>query len=761
MVKTFQKKFFVISFSALTVLLLYMFISSNGVILGNDPAVHLSKTYDMLESGKISFSEITWYPPLYRVFLAELILFTGASSVENSIFLLKVLGLTIDWLVIFSVYLLGARLLNKECGVIASFLLLLCFPFYEINFWGGYSSLLSIAYMAILFFYLPPKRESVSHNFIIFLTAFSLVLTHQFATFLTMIVLVLYFLLTFFIFKGSFNRSLLIAIFGALAAFVLWYLPIILPYLDFIFTFFFSSEKQYLNLIWRVTLDVFLLNFGFILILSFLGIIVTFYECKSRKASGFHLLLFLGMIVPLLFTQAYFVNLLLPYDRFVYFLMPFAVVFAAAIIFIPLNFAMYNFSIGNLKNLKSFLRASIALFTLLMVVLLIAPRFPVLTGKISEAAGYYSYMDVSAYEAGLWLRTSYPEKSTIVATEKPGVFFGLVSGKHVFMETDPTTVRREAVADTVLNLAYEVNHPVTLFRVYGERMPYELDQFNVLVHNVWKRAAFLYDEETMVSYVKKGERYSVKLSDLEREIFWSTEGNCKTLHVRYSLKDEFYLTEKISFQSSRFPVNVSWAVRNLDREIEAFEVNLSIHLDLCLSFRKAYVPGVLNWENPWNKTTFIEINKKWALLDFLPKYLLKNYVAVYDSVNSIFCAVAFTDYPEQANIGVLSNGQIDALRLNYKLNNVSSSQSFSYAILAFSEESLKPVALADFDKVFVLEEKFAVQYRDYVTYVKEYGINFLVFDVACFRRELLNSGILQMIYSSNEYVICKIQISGS
>ncbi len=216
-------------------------------------------------------------------------------------------------------------------------------------------------------------------------------------------------------------------------------------------------------------------------------------------------------------------NILLPYDRFLYYLMPPVVVFAAAIICLLAKFAVYsNPSMGR-KNLKFYLKAFL---TISLVVLLVASRFPALTDKISEAKTYYSYMDLPSYKAGLWLKTHYPNKSTVIVTEKPGLFFGLVSGKFTIMETNPT-VERATVAETVLNLAYEMENPVTLYRVFEARMPYELGQYNVLIHNVWKRTSFLYDEETSLSYFENGQKFSVYLSNLERKILRVNENGCK------------------------------------------------------------------------------------------------------------------------------------------------------------------------------------------------------------------------------------------
>jgi len=709
----------------------------------------LSKAYEMLETGKVS--EITWYPPFYRILLAEFIVFTGANNAEQALFLIKTLTSIIDWLLIFSVYLLGTRLLKEECGIIASFLMLLCFPLYEINFWGGYPSLLSIVYVCLLLFYLPSKREGFAHKLVIFLIAFSIVLTHQFTTFLTLSILILYALILL-ILRRSLNRLLIIAILGVSTAFILWYIPVVLPYLDILITHVFFSERQYLYLVKRVSLDVFLLNFGFIFLFAFFGALLTFYTCKKKKELDFYTLLCLTFFVPLAFTQSYLLNILLPYDRFVYYLMPPAVVFAAAINYLLVKFAVSNALSISRKNLKFYLKT---ILTMSIIILLIASRFPVLTSKISEATEYYSYIDLSGYQAGLWLKNNYPCKSTVLVTEKPGVFFGLFSDKFTIMETNPI-IERADVAETVLNLAYEMENPITLFRVYEARMPYELDQYNVLVHNIWKRSLFLYDEETSLSYVENGMKFSANLSDLNRKIFWIEENNCKNLQIQYSLKGKFNLTESVNMKDDNLPVSVTWTFTSLSKEIKDLNINLSIHFDLYLSFEKAYVPGLLDWESPWNKSSFVEENGRWALVD-LPKNLTKNYVAVYDHLSNIFCAIKLVDAPKWGSMGVLQTGQIDALRLSYKFERLDYKASFTYWVLTFSEESFQSVNLSDFEKFFDLKVNFNVRYGDYLTYAKEFRIQFVVFDVKKFRSEFLNVDFLQLIYSDSEYVICKIK----
>lgn len=749
------KKIFLVLLSTFTAFIFYILLSSNGFILGNDPAVHMSKAYEILKLGKVSFSEIAWYPPLYRILLAEYMIFTGASDFESVLLLMKFLTIAFDWLMVFSVYLLGMRLVNKDVGIIASSLILLCFPFYEINFWGGYPSLLSIVYMCLLLFYLPTKKEGFASKLITFIIAFCLVLTHHFATFLAIAVLTFYALIILLVFRRSLKLTFIAAGLGVLAAFVLWYVPIILPYINVFISHTFFDVRTYLNLTWRVSFDVLIMSFGFIILFTFLGILLTFYISKRKGELEFYTLLCLSFLIPLFFSQSYFFGILLPYDRFVYYLMPPAVVFAAAITYLVVRYAVSYITKVDLRipryRLKAIVIAS-------LVILLFASRFPILTGKVCEAVDYYSYLNPQSYNAGVWLKNAYPYEVKLIVSEKPGLFFEILSGKPAIMETSPV-VQREAVAEVILTMAYEVEHPLTLFRVYEFPMPYERDQYNVLINNIWRRAAFLFDEETSVSYTRDGRPFSIKISDLERRIFWKVENGCKKLQIQYSFKNEFFLTESVEARNNQIPMFVSWIFTPLGSGIENLKFNLSIHFDLYRSFERAYIPGILNWESPWNKPSFVEGNRKWALVDFNPKNLSKNYVAVYDPLNHIFHAFKFEDYPEWGSIGVLSTNQIDALRLMYSLNNADENVSLSYSIVAFSEESFRKINFNLFDEVFTLNitNNFTVQYRDYFTCAGEEGIKFLVFDREKFRNEFLNHGFLQLVYSNNRYVICKIK----
>ena len=139
-------------FSAAVLCVFYFAMSMNGLVLGNDPAIHLQRANTFLESGRIPISDVAWYPPLYHIILSTLIAFTGVSSFENMLSLMKLLTALVDWLLVFSVYLIG-RSFSRKAGYIASILMLVSFPIFEINFFGGYTSLLALAFIFLLFLF--------------------------------------------------------------------------------------------------------------------------------------------------------------------------------------------------------------------------------------------------------------------------------------------------------------------------------------------------------------------------------------------------------------------------------------------------------------------------------------------------------------------------------------------------------------------------------------------------------------------------------
>jgi hypothetical protein len=366
---------------------------------------------------------------------------------------------------------------------------------------------------------------------------------------------------------------------------------------------------------------------------------------------------------------------------------------------------------------------------------------------------------MDAYHAGTWLKESFPDSSTVVVTEKPGYWFGAFSDKYVIAQTAPA-VDRIVVAESVLDLAYEVECPLTMVRAY-ESKGYISNENFVSVNGIWRRVSYFPEENDkyVTFHDKNGIQYTFSLSNLNRTIVLDDESEPKKLLITYS-DDAFVLTESLLFQNDSYQITVTWTISS-NNEIEKVALYVSCYFDLSLAFEKAYIPGILEWDSPWDRPSQVQGNE-WAVVDFSRENLTSNYIGLYDEKSKVVFGLKFVDMPDWGDVGVLSSRQVDALRFVYNFDkvNVNQTASFTYQLLTFYQNSY-PAFQQPNDIGRLFDDKsvntFEVKCRDFADYISEYNIAFLVYDTEHFDRSLLRSGWLQLVYANNGYVICKIK----
>jgi hypothetical protein len=366
---------------------------------------------------------------------------------------------------------------------------------------------------------------------------------------------------------------------------------------------------------------------------------------------------------------------------------------------------------------------------------------------------------VDAYDAALWFKENFPDTTAnVTVTEKPGSWFGIYSGKPVIAATNPI-IDRNVVAESVLDLSYEIEHPLTLVRAY-EAKGYISDENYISINNVWRRVSYLSEQGVFVNFSQNGVEYYFDLSDLRREIVFEEQGYPKKLVIKY-FNDEIALTESILVQNDSYPITVDWALSPLRSEIDDVALYISYFFDLAFSFEKAYVPESLNWANPWSRPSYVHGNE-WAVVNFSRENLKENYIGAYDEKNAVAFALKFVDLPDWGNVGALSSRQINAFRFQYQFDkvNINQTASFTYQILTFSKSSYpemqQPSELKNLFN-FKPASAFDVKTRNYADYIKEFKIEFLVYDKNRFDSKLLSSQLLQLVYSNDKYVICRIK----
>ena len=748
---------FITVFSVLIFAIFYTLISMNGVVIGNDPAVHLEKAKIFLNTGKIPLANLGWTPPLYEIVLAMFISFSGATDIGQLIFLVKALAVIVDWLLFLSVYLVASKFFNKKVGAIAAVLLLMCFPIYEVNLWGGYTSVLGIAFLFLLLLYLPLSVEKFGYLLVTFFIAFSVVLSHQLATFLAVLILPPIMIFMLIKLRGAYLKVLIALILGGGIAFFLYYFQAMIGYLDIIVDHLFFSQKTYAYQIPATSLNSLIVDFGFISLLTLGGFFIAFKTLRANKKLAFFLILFFSFIVPLILAESYVFGLLLPFHWFIYYLTPPMVILAAVSLF----FISEKAPVFYVKHRASFRKnwgkaVTIALIVLVSTVAVV--RSDTVYGKIMEASVYYSTSDIKAYDAGVWLRDTYPGNSTVVVTEVPGFWFQEFSDKNVIAQTDPI-IERNIIAESVLSLSYELEHSQTMLKAYQAKGD-TLDENYVSMDDVWSRISFSSGSGDFLSYSVNGVDYKLKLSQLSKEIVFEDQASPKKITFVFS-NDDVVLTKTVTAENNSYPLNVSWTLTPLKSQIYNASLYLTTLFDLKYHFEKADIPQYLDWVNPWDAPEPIKTSNgtTWAVASFAGVHLKDSYLGLYDDTDDVGFAFRFTDLPDWGNIGALGNRQIDAVRFQYQFNdlNVNQTDSRSYQVLTMSKNSfstLQPdtlLGLFDFKPA-----EFTVASRDFSDYIKENDIGFIVYDRNHLDTQMIHSKLLQLIYSNDRYVIFKI-----
>lgn len=747
---------FIAVFSVLSLIMFSSLISMNGVLLGNDPAVHLEKAQIFLNTGEISLANLSWTPPLFQIVLAMIISLSGAAEITQYIMILRILTVALNWLLLMSVYLLARKFFNRKVAIASVILLLLCFPIYEANQFGGYTTVLALAFMALLLLYTPLAVEHHGYLVVAFFAAFSLVLGHQLGTFLAAFIfppILLYMLITS---RGKNLKVVLALICGGGIAFFLYYFQAMYAYLDEVIKYVFFAIKSYVYQIPAAGWSGLMTNFGFILFLGLAGVGVSFYVLRKQHKSLYWLILVLALFVPFFFAESYLVGLYMPFAWFIYYVTtPLVILAAVTVVFFADKVYAYF-----LNHRSVFKKNWVKAVTVILIVALAAGvvlRGDTVYGKITEAGKYYATTDLKAMDAGLWLRENYPENTSVVVTKVPGFWFQEFSGKNVTAQTDETVQYMDA-AEAVLTLAYELDHSQTMLKAYQAKGD-TLDEYYVSMSGVWKRVSFSSGSGDEFSYTLNGVRHEVKLNQFSKEVVFLDQTDPKSITFVFTNGD-VVLTKVISVHNDSYQFDVAWTVTPINGEITDATLYLSTLFDLQYKLEVADIPGLLDWVNPYDAPAEVKYSEdNWAVANFTGTQLKDSYLGLYDGTNSVGYAVYFDDLPTWGNIGSLANRQIDALRIVYTFDALGTNETVerSYQTLTLSQSSYPALTKESLQGVFTAKTApFEVKPRDFRSYIKRDSIGFIVYDRNELDTQIINSKILQLVYSNDRYVIFKI-----
>ncbi|MCL2288583.1 MAG: hypothetical protein FWC33_05390 [Candidatus Bathyarchaeota archaeon] len=744
---------FLIGFSIVVFAVFYSTISANGLILGNDNSVHLLRTQEFLDTGKISLANLGWTPPLYQILLAFLITFTGAASIEQLILLVKVSAVLANWLLLFSVYLISTRIFNKKIGVIAVSLLFACFPIFELNMWAGYTSVLGIAFMLLLFLSLPLAVDHKRYMIVAFISAFTMVLAHQLAMFISVLILAPVILFLIVKSKGKGIKALIFVVGGGGLAFFLYYTWAMLPYLGGLIEHVFFAQKAMVYQLPSSSLSAFWTNFGFVLLLGVAGLFITTRRLLLEKKYVSAITLLLGFVVPLILMYSYVFGLYLPFHWFVYYIMPFMTIFAAVLVIFVADKTLTYYKTHKTGIKRVYVKITVVGLIVLSCFALVM-RGDTLSVRISDGVVFYSAADPLALQAGNWLKDNYSDSATVIATAAPGFWFGIFSEKNVVVATDPA-VERTVLSESILGLSYEIETPITLLRAYEAKGNISSENY-VFVNDVWRPASFCSTAGDFLSYNIDDTYKEVDLSQMTRHYTLTGDKASQTITIIYA-NDDILVTQTLQIQNTSYTTQVAWTITPVNRTVSNVTLYLTIFFYLSFNFDIAYLPGIMNWENPWDNPSDMH-NTQWAVTDFSKNILTDDYIAVYDTQNQVYYALKYNDLPDWGNIGALGNKKIDAIRFSYTFEQLKpgTPAAFSYQTLAFSEDSYQQnIPLTQIKNMFTTQpaEHFTIDSRDYFASITENNVKFIVYDKLQLDPKFVRNSAIELIYSNDRYAI--------
>jgi hypothetical protein len=720
-----------------TVTVYYM--STDGILPGNDPAVHIGKAEKIVTDERVTYSAVPWYPPLFHAVLAVLQIFSGTLDVIVAAFILKMLIATLNVLIMLSTYLLTRKLFGKGAAVATAVFVILSVPLIEMVFWGGYANFLGLAYIAFIFYIMNKELQVTVKTFLLFLGAFTIVLSHQLATFVFVLMFIPAFLFSTI---GSKKRLLILLglIVGGGLALLAWYARILLANTSAIIEhLFFTMEENVYN-IPEVGLNALIRNnFGVSLFLALASIplICILFKKKSVKAL---VLVILWIAIPFIMSQSYLFGLYLPYIRFIYFLATPITILAGTFTYTVFRYSLTSFPrlinsiISNITRKHRILKVttiiSLTIVSLALIITLFLFQGVFFVERNESYPKFYERASIASYNAGLWIKQHSLPDGTIVTSRSPGTWFNLFSNDHVMEETNPL-YSRNAVAESVLYSFYEMENTRTLTREYTQASPSAGQAFFIQIYNIWRRGISIPNNETTIIYVDPfGEWITIPLSETNEHIYWKQRTADEAQLVSEYTHELFTVEKTIIFLSNSSVIDVRWKIeahQYLASAKLAFANNLSPSLD----FKAALVPGVLNWQNPWDNPTNINIEGKWAVVEGPSDMLDENVAAIYDTQNKIEAVFEFP-IPDWFILGALDNRAIDAFRLRYEFGDLGEGETHeivcSYLLYASDFEEIEQMTASDLRKQLNSTANLPIQERDFRSYIEEYNIKFVVID---------------------------------
>jgi len=360
-------------------------------------------------------------PPGFHFFISILILFTGMPL----LFAQLITAALFSSFIVFPAYLISRRIWRSHsAGLLAAFFAAISALSIEMISWGGYTNVISLALIAVIFylFLRDIDQPSPFHLLMGTLLFGSLTITHTFSLFVFFPILILYFVLLLIGKRQKLKEMKILNTLRFFTVSVALGILAVSPWLLRALSFYMgaSAEGALLggmednrNLILaNRSVDSIILTLIVVLIPTFF----MFKASRKRYVDSGSLLLVAWFLVPIVMTQAYIFGIFTDYSRFMYFIdFPGIIIISAGLLYLCryTSIAIKKFSRIKWNRIKKVL--PVIVFTAILFSFIIASLWSIFPNEAMERANFYTTIQKPEATALEWIQNRTPESSVLVA----------------------------------------------------------------------------------------------------------------------------------------------------------------------------------------------------------------------------------------------------------------------------------------------------------------------------------------------------------
>jgi len=360
-------------------------------------------------------------PPGFHFFVSILILFTGMPL----IFAQLITAAFFSSFIVFPAYLVSKKMWRSHsAGVLAAFFAAISALSIEMVSWGGYTNVVSLALIVVIFYLFLKDIDQPSHfNLLMGTLLFgSLILIHTFSLFVFFPILILYFV-SLLIGKAlklkeielrKTLRFFTVSVALGILAVSPWLLRVLSFYMGA------SAEGALLGgmadnrniILANRTVDIIILTLIIVIIPTFF----MFKASRKRYADSGSLLLVAWFLVPVVMTQAYIFGVFVDYSRFMYFIdFPGILIISAGLFYLfrYTSIAVRKFSRIKWNSVKKLVPALVFIASL-FVFIVISP-WSIFPDEAMTRVNFYTTIQEPEATALEWIQNRTPQNSVLVA----------------------------------------------------------------------------------------------------------------------------------------------------------------------------------------------------------------------------------------------------------------------------------------------------------------------------------------------------------